>query len=102
LEDYVDFQEWKDDKPASISFGALARDTSHRRRIVENLVANGVETRIFSAGNLGLHPFWVNRYGEFNDDISNKIHSCGFFLPNYPELSKEDIEFICEVVKSSK
>jgi len=65
------------------------------------LVSEGIETRIFSAGNLGLHPFWVERYGAFDDEMSNKIHSCGFFVPNYPEMSNEDVDFISEVIKKA-
>ena len=85
--------------PVSISFGALAKNTQHRKEIVTRLVENGVETRIFSAGNLGRHPFWVDLYGEFREEMSDRIHSCGFFLPNYPELTNEEIELICNIVK---
>ena len=99
LEGHVEFQKWGDNTPVSISFGAIADSTDHRREIVERLVANGIETRIFSAGNLGLHPFWVDLYGEFNDEMSNRIHSRGFFVPNYPEMSSEDIDFICSIVR---
>ena len=101
LAGYVDFQRWGEHNPVSISFGALANSTEHRREIVERLVANGVETRIFSAGNLGRHPFWVDKYGTFEDEMSDKIHSCGFFVPNYPELTSADIRFICDVIKGS-
>ncbi len=99
LEGCVEFQQWGDNNPVSISFGALASSTEHRRQIVDRLVAAGVETRIFSAGNLGLHPFWVERYGEFNAPMSNRIHSCGFFVPNYPEMTDQDIDFICSIIK---
>lgn len=99
LRDHLKFQEWGENNPVSISFGALASTTEHRREIVRRLIAAGVETRIFSAGNLGRHPFWIERYGEFNAPISDRIHSCGFFLPNYPEMSDQDIDFICNVVK---
>ena len=99
LEGYVEFQKWGDNVPVSISFGAIADSTEHRREIVERLVANGIETRIFSAGNLGLHPFWVDQYGEFNEKMSDKIHSRGFFVPNYPEMTAEDVDFICSVVR---
>jgi CDP-6-deoxy-D-xylo-4-hexulose-3-dehydrase len=99
LKGYVEFQNWRDHKPVSISFGALADSTEHRQTIVERLVENKIETRIFSAGNLGLHPFWTEQYGEFDDEMSNKIHSCGFFVPNYPELTNEDIDYICSVIK---
>jgi len=99
LSGVVDFQDWGDNNPVSISFGALADNTEHRRQIVSRLVENGVETRIFSAGNLGLHPFWVERYGRFEDEMSNKIHSCGFFVPNYPELKAHEIDFICDLIR---
>jgi CDP-6-deoxy-D-xylo-4-hexulose-3-dehydrase len=99
LEGFVQFQKWGENYPVSISFGALANSTRHRKEIVTRLVENGVETRIFSAGNLGRHPFWTDLYEEFVDDVSDRIHSRGFFIPNYPEMTPEDIEFICNVVK---
>jgi len=87
-----------DSSTCSISFGALAKDTEQRRRIVSALVKNGVETRIFSAGNLGLHPFWYNRYGKFSAPMADRIHHCGFFLPNHPSFSTKQIEEISEIV----
>ena len=99
LRGYVEFQEWGDSYPVSISFGAIADSTEHRREIVNRLVDNGIETRIFSAGNLGRHPFWTNLYDEFEDKQSDKIHSRGFFVPNYPELTEEEIDFICDVIR---
>ena len=99
LKGFVGFQDWKGNNPVSISFGALANNTLHRTEIVKRLVANGIETRIFSAGNLGAHPFWVKRYGRFKDEMSDKIHSCGFFVPNYPEMTEQEIEFICKTIK---
>ncbi len=82
----------------SISFGLITKDTDQRRSIVNALVDNGIETRIFSAGNLGLHPFWFNRYGKKSFPVADKIHYWGLFLPNNPSLSPEDIEFISQVV----
>ena len=101
LSGYVEFQDWGEDFPVSISFGALARSNEHRREIVSRLVENGIETRIYSAGNLGRHPFWVERYGRFEDRMSDKIHTRGFFLPNYPELTLEEVDFICSVARGS-
>jgi len=99
LQGYVEFQDWGVEYPVSISFGALANSTQHRKEIVSRLVENGIETRIFSAGNLGRHPFWIDLYNEFADFQSDAIHSRGFFVPNYPELTEEEIEFICNVIK---
>ena len=101
LEGFLEFQSWGDDFPVSISFGALAKDTTQRTNIVNNLVENGVETRIYSAGNLGRHPFWVEEYGLFSDEMSDRIHETGFFLPNYPELALEEVDIICDIVKAA-
>jgi CDP-6-deoxy-D-xylo-4-hexulose-3-dehydrase len=101
LGDVLKFQEWSDHSPVSISFGALASSKEQRTRIVKALVEAGIETRIFSAGNLGRHPFWVKMYGEFVHEFSDKIHTCGFFLPNYPELTLEEVDYISSVVRSS-
>jgi CDP-6-deoxy-D-xylo-4-hexulose-3-dehydrase len=104
LKGYVNFQHWEEgDKPVSISFGATAKNKLQRKYIVRKLVENEIETRIFSAGNLGVHPFWTDQYPAFTTcDVSNNIHQCGFFIPNYPELTEDDIEFICNVVKSGQ
>lgn len=99
LQGVVQFQKCDDNKTVSISFGALASSKQHREEIVKRLVANGIETRIFSAGNLGKHPFWKDVYGEFNHEMSNKIHETGFFVPNYPELTLEEVDFISSVIK---
>jgi len=102
LKGYVEFQDWGENYPVSISFGALATSSEHRKQIVNRLVKNGIETRIYSAGNLGRHPFWTKEYGLFEDETSDKIHETGFFLPNYPELTPEEIDFICDVVRGKE
>jgi len=101
LKGVIKYQEWGNNFPVSISFGALARSKPHRKSIINSLVENGIETRLFSAGNLGTHPFWTDRYGFFDCTVSNWIHSCGFFLPNYPELTNEEIDHICDIVKAA-
>ncbi|MBI2118336.1 MAG: DegT/DnrJ/EryC1/StrS family aminotransferase [Elusimicrobia bacterium] len=82
----------------SIHFGLLAKDAKQRRSIVKALVKNGIETRIFSAGNLGLHPFWFNRYGKASFPMADRIHHCGLFLPNNPSLKLNDVDFISNIV----
>ncbi|MCC2641799.1 MAG: putative UDP-4-amino-4-deoxy-L-arabinose-oxoglutarate aminotransferase [Nitrospira sp.] len=85
-------------KASSISFGLLADSAGQRRRIVGALVAEGIETRIFSAGNLGLHPFWMNRYGKTSFPVADRIHHCGLFLPNHASMDEQDVDHIARVV----
>ena len=95
---YIQRWEEPETKVSSISFGVVAESIEQRETIVNALVENGIETRLFSAGNIGLHPFWVKRYGKASFPVADKIHHCGFFLPNHPSLRAEDVEFISQVV----
>lgn len=81
----------------SIHYGALAESREERRAVVKALTDQGIETRMFSAGNLGLHPFWYNRYGKASFPMADRIHHCGFFLPNHPTLKTEEVDFIAGV-----
>jgi CDP-4-dehydro-6-deoxyglucose reductase, E1 len=90
-----------DARVSSISFGLLADDGEHRRMIVKALAGQGIETRLFSAGNLGLHPFWITRYGRASFPMADRIHHCGFFLPNHPALTDDDVTFIARVVREA-
>ncbi len=99
--DRLYYQKFEPDSTCSIHFGALAKDAEERKKIVKALEDNGIETRIFSAGNLGLHPFWFNRYGKASFPMADRIHYTGFFLPNHPSLKEEDIRFIAKIVLSA-
>lgn len=103
LDPYLQSQKYNDKNTVvcSIHFGALANSPEERKAIVAALKKNGIETRIFSAGNLGRHPFWSDRFGVFSAPMADRIHSQGFFLPNHPSLNKADIEFIAGVVKNT-
>ncbi len=83
---------------SSISFAVVAEGISQRQTIVKALLENGIETRIFSAANLGLHPFWYERYGKSHFPIADRIYEGGLFLPNHPFLRGEDIDCISEAV----
>ncbi len=85
------------DHISSISFCATARSTEERKRVVKALDKNRIDTRIFSAGNLGRHPFWAEKYGVFSAPLADKLYRCGFFLPNNQSLEPKDVEFICKV-----
>lgn len=95
-------QTWQEgERVSSISFGAVAWDAEQRRKIVQALNENGVENRMFSAGNIGRHPFWYERYGVFEHPLSDAIHNAGFFVPNYATLELKDVDFICDVIQGA-
>jgi CDP-4-dehydro-6-deoxyglucose reductase, E1 len=89
------------DDISSISFCAIARSTEERKAVVEALDKNLIDTRIFTAGNLGRHPFWFERHGVFKAPMADRLNECGFFLPNNQSLSRADVEFVCRVARDA-
>jgi len=99
LSTYLDVARFDDaSKICSIHFCALAKNEEERNFITSKLEENGIETRPFTSGNQGLQPYWFTRYGKFNDAVASSLYHCGFFLPNHPSLSKDDIKHICSEV----
>ncbi|MDO9541143.1 MAG: DegT/DnrJ/EryC1/StrS family aminotransferase [Kiritimatiellia bacterium] len=88
-----------DDEISSISFCAVVRSSAERKKIVRALTKEVIDTRIFTAGNLGRHPFWTDRYQPFSAPVADKLFHGGFFLPNNQTLKELDIQHICRVVK---
>jgi len=84
---------------SSISLCAVAKSSKERRKIVEALDKHKIDTRIFTAGNLGRHPFWKDRFGAFKALVADKLYRGGFFLPNNQSLHEADVEYICNVVR---
>lgn len=82
----------------SIHFCTVAKDKKERKLIIDALEKNGVETRPFTSGNQGLHPYWFREYKKFHAPMADRLYDCGFFLPNYPTLTENDIKFITSVV----
>ncbi len=85
-------------KICSIHFCALAKTHKERNHIIKKLEANSIETRPFTSGNQGLQPYWFTRYGRFSDAVASNLYHRGFFLPNHPSLSEDDIGHICSEV----
>src|SRR3990167_1270018 len=94
-------QDCSDGLISSIHFALITYTPEQRNRIVKALRANEIETRLFTAGNIGMHPFWLNRYGFNQYPVADRIYNCGLFLPNHPSLTTKDIKRIAQVVLSA-
>ncbi len=86
----------------SISFVALASSATHRDAIGEVLAKNQIETRPLGGGNMSRQPFWMDRYGSQAYPVADAIHQRSFMLPNHPDLTIEDVNFICDTVLAVK
>ena len=81
---------------SSIGFGVLASSKDHRNKVADAFKANGIETRPIGGGNMARQPFFPA--SKRKRPIADRIHDCGFQLPNHPGLTPEDITWISETV----
>ena len=64
------------------------------------LFENGVENRPLICGSINEQPFWYERYGKSYLPNSKKIHYYGMYLPNNPDMSENEIKYVCELINN--
>lgn len=69
-----------------------------RDKIVEELINNEVEVRPMVCGSMGTQPFYVKEYGELRLPKVTIIDRYGFYVPNNPKLTTDDIDFISTII----
>ncbi|MBT4207829.1 DegT/DnrJ/EryC1/StrS aminotransferase family protein [Candidatus Woesearchaeota archaeon] len=72
--------------------------SSHRDKIVKKLQENKVEVRPMICGSMGTQPFYVKHYGRLELPNVSLIDRDGFYVPNHPKLTVEEITFITEII----
>ncbi len=69
-----------------------------RDRIVRELEKNNVEVRPMICGSMGIQPFYVKKYGRLELPKVTDIDRYGFYVPNNPHLTDEEIVFIANII----
>ena len=93
-----DYWKCKPQKESFISNFAYPVIHPNRDRIVKDLQNNGIEVRPMICGSMGTQPFYVKEYGRLELPNVSMIDRYGFYIPNHPNLKKQEIEFICNIV----
>ncbi len=83
---------------SNFAYGVLVEN---RLETYKHLTSNNIECRPLICGNLGLHPFWINKYGARSLPMADIVHHNGLYLPNHAKLSEEQIDFVCEKFKEA-
>ncbi len=71
-----------------------------RDTIVEELQKKNVEVRPMICGSMGTQPFYVKKYGRLELPIVSIIDRYGFYVPNHPKLTEEEIKLICDIINN--
>ena len=68
----------------------------------QSFADSSVEIRPVIAGNMTRQPFY-RKYVDSKEDIPNAdfIHSHGFYFGNNPEMTNEEIDLLCKLLKSN-
>lgn len=85
---------------SSIAFCALAPSAETRDQVALRLREAGVETRPLGGGNMSRQPFWKKLYPEIDFPVADRIMQTCFQLPNHPNIRKENIHTIGQIVKA--
>ena len=83
---------------SSFAYGTLVKN---RNEVYLSLKKNQIECRPLICGNIARHPFWENTKGVENLTNANKIHDFGIYLPNHHNLTRTDVDRVCEVFSQS-
>lgn len=95
LNDYYS-QESENSVTSSFAFGTLV---ANRNEVHAHLSKNRIECRPLICGNIGRHPFWLNKFGPSKLPLSDTVHDYGIYLPNHHNLTTDDVERVCNVFK---
>ena len=83
---------------SSFAFGLI---DERRAQIIEKLRGSEIESRPLICGSIGHQPFWIKKYGRTSLKVADRVSKYGFYLPNNHELTDQEIDFICGVVKNA-
>ena len=70
----------------------------NRDEIVKELQKNDVEVRPMICGSMGTQPFYVKEWGKKELPNVTIVDLCGFYVPNNPDMTSEDITFVCDII----
>jgi CDP-6-deoxy-D-xylo-4-hexulose-3-dehydrase len=78
---------------SSFAFPVLCKTPELRERYLAQFAGAGVEVRPMIAGNIQKQPFY-RKYVPDSYELpgADKIHKCGFYCGNYPELTEVDLQ----------
>ena len=69
---------------------------------VKELQNNGVEIRPLVCGSIAEQPFWKKLNKKDAAPFAKIVHNQGLYLPNNPQISEEQITFICNILNRIK
>lgn len=70
----------------------------NKNKIVDDLIKNQIECRPLICGSMSRQPFYYEKYGNHIFPFSDIIHDFGLYIPNNPDMTKQEIDYICNII----
>jgi CDP-6-deoxy-D-xylo-4-hexulose-3-dehydrase len=70
----------------------------NKEKIVERLLNSGIECRPLICGSMGTQPFYKQHFKECVLKNCSFVDEFGLYIPNNPDLTKDELEYIIKVV----
>lgn len=80
------------------AYGTLVTDPSG---VARQLAEKGVESRPLICGNVGLHPFWTQRFGPASLRVADQVHHQGMYLPIHATMTITEVEYVIDAFRAA-
>ena len=71
------------------------------KTIVKDLTKNNVDCRPLVCGSIGNQPYWIKIYGKQSFEFADIVDKYGLYVPNNPDLTLKEVEFICDIINKN-
>ena len=86
---------------SNFAFPVICKTPAIREKYLAQFSGAGIEIRPMIAGNIQNQPFYRKYVSKLYDlKGADKIHECGFYCGNYPELTESDIQAISSCLEN--
>ncbi len=73
----------------------------NKDKIAKNLHDNNIECRPLICGSMGKQPFYKNLFGETMLPNASLVDKYGIYIPNNPDLTNAELNFIVKILNST-
>ncbi len=85
---------------SSFAFPIMCKDIEKKEKYALEFEAAGVEIRPMISGNIQRQPFYKKYVKKIqNLPGADKVHDCGFYCGNYPDLTEFDIQTLMNCLR---
>ena len=87
---------------SNFAYPVITDDIEERNKIIKSLQNANIEVRPMICGSMGTQPFYVKNFGNNILRNANVVDKTGFYVPNHPGLTKDDVMKICDIIKTGR